>query len=378
MLSENIPLADYERLTEVFHPTAFDAREICRRAKAWGMKYLCFTAKHHDGYALFDSAADEYNSVSRSACGRDFVRELADACAAEGLVFCLYYSQAQDWHHPDGYRAYQDNSGRNFRRCLDEKCIPQLRELLTNYGKIGMIWFDTPMGMRYEESKELVDLVKTLQPECLVNGRIGHGLGDYLTTQDNRIPAYPIKTLWEVPATMNSSWGYKHWDHNWHSPQQLVRRLLDIVSRGGNYLLNIGPRGDGSVPEECMKRLDEAGRLLRPIGPAIYGTKARESYVYEAPELRFTHKDHYVYLHLLEPQRFKGRMLPLPNIKNTPVSQRWLNASSDAENALTLTQSLEGDPVWRLHVPEDTEAEDILTLEVKTKEKDFLQKYLDE
>lgn len=381
LLNEKIPADQYEALSMTFDPVHFDARAICRKAKAWGIHYLCFTSKHHDGFALFDSAADSYNSVRHSKCGRDFVRELAEACREEGLVFCLYYSQAQDWHHPGGYRAYEDNSQIDFRRYMDEKCLPQVRELLTQYGPIGMMWFDTPMGMTREESQELVDLVKSLQPDCLINGRIGNNLGDYLTTQDNRIPSYPINKLWEVPGTLNSSWGYKHWDHNWHKPEVVIEKLLNIVARGGNYLLNIGPRGDGSVPEESEKVLDYVGAWLREAGPSIYGTSAVQNYVYEAPEIRFTHKDGRVYVHVLGPERFRGQEIPLPNIKNQVIEAAWLqnlNLTKEEKSPLRVTQTLEGDPYWGLRIPQDTGAYPVLTLEVKTLEKEFLQKFLDE
>lgn len=378
MHTENIPAKEYEKLASSFDPVSFDSDFICRKASEWGMKYLCFTSKHHDGFAMYDSKADAYNSVMASPCKRDFVSELAASCQKYGLRLCLYYSQAQDWHHPDGYWAYQDNSGKNFRRYLDEKCIPQLKEILTNYGAIGMIWFDTPMGMSYEESKELADLVKKLQPDCLISGRIGNGLGDYLTTQDNRIPSYPIKKMWEVPGTLNSSWGYKKRDHNWHEPAEVMRRLLDIVSRGGNYLLNIGPRGDGSIPEESMAILDEIGTWLSAAGESLYGTRAVESYVYEAAEMRFTHKDHKLYLHVLEPGKYQGTRIPLPNIANTLCSAKWLNHENTEANPLFVGKTLEGDPFWGLHVPEDVGNKAVLTLAAETREKDFLQKRIDE
>ena len=374
LLNENIPATEYEALTEQFDPVHFDADAIARKAKDWGMKYITFTTKHHDGYALYDSAADSYNSVARSARPRDFVAELAEACERHGLVFCLYYSQAQDWHHPDGYRAYQDNSKINFRRYLDDKCLPQIEELLTNYGPIGMMWFDTPMGMSVSESEEVRDLVKRLQPNCLVNGRIGHRLGDYMTTQDNRIPAFPVAGMWEVPATLNTSWGYKRSDTNWREPEGVAKQLLRIVSRGGNYLLNIGPRGDGSVPEDSVKILDEVGVWLSKVSDSIYESTAIQPYVYEAPELSFTHKPHKLYIHVLDPQKYKGREIPLPNMKNTVVNARWLNAAGD--RSLRVAETLEGDPYWGLYVPKDIEEDLVLTLEVETAEEGFLQEEL--
>lgn len=373
----DIPVKEYEKLTLQFNPVHFNANEICRKAVEWGMKYICFTSKHHDGYAMYRSFADPYNSFDQSDCQRDFVRELADGCSKYGLVFCLYYSQAQDWHHPDGYRAYQDNSKKNFRRYLDEKCIPQVKEILSNYSDIGMIWFDTPMDMTYQESKELVDIVRSLQPNCLINGRIGNNLGDYITTQDNRIPAYPVKRLWEIPATLNSSWAYKHFDSDWLPPEDVLRKFLHIVSRGGNYLLNIGPRGDGSVPEKSVKTLDTIGLWLKNCGESIYGTQAIDTYVYEAPNLRFTHKDHELFVHVLDPYRFAGKQISLQNIANTVEKISWVGRSDlSTDNMLRISQTLEGDPYWGLNIPKNLDRCMVLTAKIVTKEKDYIQKML--
>lgn len=242
-----------------------------------------------------------------------------------------------------------------------------------------MVWFDTPLGMTMEESKELVELVKSLQPDCLINGRIGNDLGDYLTTQDNRIPSYPIKKMWEVPGTLNSSWGYKYFDENWYPPEMVLNRFLNIVSRGGNYLLNIGPRGDGSIPEASVEILDAIGAWLSLAGESIYGTQAIENYVYEAPEIRFTHRDYHLYIHVLNPRDFLGKEIPMPNLANTVKSVRWLNAPSEGHvDPLRVTRTLEGDPYWGLHIPEQLDNDWILTLDVETNEQAFLQKKLDE
>jgi len=171
----------------------------------------------------------------------------------------LYYSQAQDWDDPNGYVARKDNSQKNFRAYLDQKCLPQIKELLTQYGDIALLWFDTPMETTEEESREIVETVKKLQPDCIVSGRIGNGLGEYMTTGDNFIPAVPFEGDWEVPATLNDTWGYSKFDHAWKNSQKLIRILLKINARGGNYLLNIGPKADGSIPGESVEILDQVG-----------------------------------------------------------------------------------------------------------------------
>lgn len=371
MHSADIPKEEYELLADQFDPSAFDAEAICRKAKAWGMRYVCLTSKHHDGYALFRSEADPYNSVERSVSHRDLVGELAEACHRNGLKFCLYYSQAQDWHHPDGYKAYSDNSGKLFRRYLEEKCFPQVRELLTNYGPVAMLWFDTPMGMTREESMELRDLVKSLQPECLISGRIGNKIGDYMTTQDNRIPAFPVKGLWEVPATLNHSWGFKKADHDWASPETVLHRLLRIIARGGNYLLNVGPEPDGTIPAESEAVLDAVGAWLSRCGESIFGSTATPPYVYEAPEVCFTQKPGQLFIHVLEPSRFAGRRIVLPNISNKLVSARWLNAPD--REPVSLTHTLEGDPVWIVNVPKVSDEPLALTLAAEIEEDGFCQ-----
>lgn len=367
----DIPVERYRELAKDFDPVHFDAKWIAQSAKRWGMKYLCFTSKHHDGFALFDSKASDYNSVKASPCRRDFVAELAEACREEGIVFCLYYSQAQDWDDPDGYSAYHDNSQKNFRRYLDEKCLPQIRELLTQYGEIGMLWFDTPMGMSKEESAEIVELVKSLQPNCLISGRIGNQLGDYLTTQDNRIPSQAIEGDWEVPATLNHSWGFKRSDEDWHSPALVLTKLLRIVSRGGNYLLNIGPDGTGVTPPKSVEILERVGSWFEKAGESLYGTRALPLYVYEAPELCFTHKPGTLYLHVLNPQAYAGQEIPLPNIANKVKKATWLNHGEEAD--LRVGNTLEGDPYWGLRMPEEIQEDLALCLKVETEEVDFIQ-----
>lgn len=352
----DIPVSEYEKLAARFDPVRFDAGDYVRRARDWGMKYVTFTAKHHDGFALYHSKCSPFNSADASPCRRDLVAELAQACRKYGLKLCLYYSQAQDWHHPDGYRANHDNSHKNFRRYLDGKCIPQLREILTGYGEIGMIWFDTPMGMTGEESRELYSVVKSIQPNCIVSGRIGNGIGEYMTTGDNDIPSLPFYGDWEVPATLNDTWGFNRYDHNWKKPEQIIRLLLKINSRGGNYLLNVGPMADGAIPQPSIDILDAVGGYLRVNGEGIYDTRAVDHYVYDVDNLCFTARSHRVYLHLTAPRR----RLALTNVASTIRSAYLLRDKTPVE--WIMKKNCEGDSCWLLIMPEGMEFDPVDTV----------------
>jgi alpha-L-fucosidase len=201
---------------------------------------------------------------------------LADECHKQGIKICFYYSQSRDWHEPNGLDNDWDFPvQRDFQKYLDEKVKPQLTELLTNYGPIGMIWFDTPMTINKEQAQSLKDLVRKLQPECIISGRLGGGVEtDYQSTGDNVIPATTIPGDWEVPATLNNTWGFKKNDHNWKSPKELTRLLFDIASKGGNYLLNVGPTSEGLIPEESVKILHRVGEWMNTNGTAIYSSHA--------------------------------------------------------------------------------------------------------
>jgi alpha-L-fucosidase len=354
----DIPPDDYAQLASQFDPTLFNAKEIARKAKKWGMRYLCFTAKHHDGFALFDSKVSDFNSVSASPCKRDFVAELAQACQQEGLTFCLYYSQAQDWHHPGGYRAYHPNDPTGFESYFEQICLPQVRELLSNYGPIGMLWFDTSMEMSHAQSLRLVNLARELQPNCLINGRIGHGLGDYLTMADNRIPRQALLSPWEVPVTLNTSWGYKASDQNWTSPALVLEKLTKTVSRGGNLLLNIGPRGDGSIPETSEEILDRLGEHLKANGVSLFDTSAAQEYVFEFEGLYFTEKPGKLYVHLLNPERWVGKTLSLYHMRTPALAARIL--ASGEELHLRVGKDLEGFGHWAIKLPASLQPENAL------------------
>jgi len=286
-LTAKIPITEYTELAKQFNPVKFNADEWAQTAVDAGMKYVVLTSKHHDGFAMFDSPSDPYNIMKVTPFKRDPVKELAEACRKRGLKFCVYYSLGRDWHDPDvptgregnakfppGSRSnlvdFPDESKKDFAKYFNRKVKPQVRELLTQYGPISIMWFDTPERTSKTQSMELVQLIQGLQPECIINQRVGNGLGDY-GTPEQHIPAGGAKEPFEVCMTMNRHWGYNKFDENWKSTAELLFNLVDIVSKGGNYLLNVGPTGEGKLPGPSLERLKEIGAWLKVNGEAIYG-----------------------------------------------------------------------------------------------------------
>jgi alpha-L-fucosidase len=274
-----IPVAEYEQLTQWFNPIRFDADAWAQLAVDAGMKYVVITSKHHDGFALFKSEVSKFNVVDATPFKRDIIKELAAACARRGLRFGVYYSQSQDWHERGGTgnnwdfpeNAVKDKDG-SYDNYLQTKVEPQLRELLTNYGPMCLIWFDTPQMMTGDRPVRLTNIVRELQSATLIDGRLGK-VGDYQSTGDNVIPPKATDQTFEVPATLNHTWGYRTDDHNWKSPGELIFKLVDIASKGGNYLLNVGPTAEGIIPQPSQDALREVGAWLKVNGEAVYGTR---------------------------------------------------------------------------------------------------------
>ena len=282
-----IPNKEYSELAKIFNPVYFNADEWIRLARDSGMKYFVFTSKHHDGFAMFKSA-DPFNIVDATPFGRDVTAELGEACYKYGLKFGLYYSQELDWHHPhgggytnlsgcsgsswDNNWDYPDRAGKDFSICFEEKIKPQVKEILTGYGDLCLIWFDVPHTITKEQSLELNHLVKEYQPRCLINSRIGNGAYDYVSLGDNEYPTefrvsensdpnsidgikYSPYGLYETAGTLNSSWGYKYYDNNWISSEEIAARREKLNSMGINYLLNVGPDGLGRIPSFSAEAL---------------------------------------------------------------------------------------------------------------------------
>jgi alpha-L-fucosidase len=269
-----IPLNEYAALAQQFNPVKFDADAIVGLAQEAGMKFLVVTAKHHDGFNMFRTLLTNYNVVDDTPFGLDIVRQLADACTRRGMSFGVYYSSI-DWHYPGATRYTSDNNNL-IPPAQEDFNVGQLKELASNYGPLSEIWFD--MGKPTpQQSKRFADTVHSLQPNCMVSGRVFNYQGDFTVMGDNEIPSFVIDEPWQTPASIyTDTWGYRSWekrDDLAGKTQEHILKLAQVVSRGGNYLLNIGPRGDGSVVEFEAQVLHGVGHWLRANSEAIYGAE---------------------------------------------------------------------------------------------------------
>lgn len=345
---EKISVQAYDPFAKRFNPVDFDPRALAKQAKAAGMKYAVMTAKHHDGYCLFDSKLTDYKSTN-SAAKRDLVREFVDAFRAEGLKVGLYYSLL-DWHHPDyphfgdEHHPERDNVAwkdkpADFSRYL-KYMHGQISEIVHNYGKLDVLWFDFSYGKMTGEvwkAKELVKMVRDAQPTAIINNRLGgDGVTKGLTTGDFVTPEQGIPNTpsadeqgnvlpWETCLTMNTSWGYNRNDQHWKTTKQLVGALVNTVSKGGNLLLNVGPDGRGRIPKQTETLLREIGEWMRENGESIYGAGAAKL---PKPEYgRFTQKGKLLYVHVTDPPI--GQIV-LPGLRNKIAFARLVSDRAEA------------------------------------------------
>jgi alpha-L-fucosidase len=307
MNKAKIPVAEYKKFATEFNPVKYDPEAWVKLAKDAGMKYIVITSKHHDGFALFDSKVTGWDVVDATPYGKDLLAPLVEACRREGIKIGFYYSQSQDWCHPGGavatwgqWSGPWDNAQLgDYDEYLDKIAIPQVNEILTRYGGLDIIWWDTPMYMTPERAAKFQAVIADY-PDLITNNRLGGEVQGDTETPEQHIPStgYPDGRRFEVCMTMNDTWGYKSWDHNWKSTEELIRNLSDIASKGGNFLLNVGPTAEGLIPQPSIETLQKIGKWMKVNGDAIYSTMA--SPFHYLPWGRSTQKGNKLYLHVFD------------------------------------------------------------------------------
>ena len=352
-----IPVAEYRAYAKEFNPVKYDPSAWAKLAREAGMRYIVITSKHHDGFALFPSEVTDWDVVDATPYKKGLIGPLAEAARKEGLKFGLYYSQAQDWTHPGGAKAGYDegeswdeaNKG-SFDEYLKKIAVPQTREILTQYSP-DILWWDTPRWMTPERAKPLHDLIR-LRPGLITNNRLGGGYSGDTETPEQSIPAtgFPDRD-WEVCMTMNDTWGYKSYDQNWKSTGDLIRKLVDIVSKGGNFLLNVGPTAAGEIPGPSIERLKAIGAWIKMNQEAIYGTTASPFHRLFWGRCTKKVSDHgaTLYLHVFDWP--SDGVLPVPGLKSVVrsatllASGKALQTNSESSMVRVLLPPAKPDPV---------------------------------
>ena len=354
-----IPMAEYQGYAKEFNPVKFNADEWVKLAKDAGQKYIVITSKHHDGFAMFDSKASDWNIVKATPFQRDPLKELAAACRKEGIKLGFYYSQAQDWNNGGAASGgkWDPAQQHDMDDYIDKIAVPQVKEILSNYGEFpAVLWWDTPDNMNQERAEKLYNVVETLRPNIIMNNRLGGGYPGDTETPEQHIPAqgYPGRD-WETCMTMNDTWGFKRDDQNFKSTATLIRNLCDIASKGGNYLLNVGPTSEGVIPQPEVERLKEVGAWMKVNGDAIYGTgptifgaeagsfsptekerNGKPKFI-SAWDWRCTTKPGKIYLHLFN---WPAGQIQLPAVKGQ-ITKAWLLADW-RHHALKFQQTAQG------------------------------------
>jgi len=362
MQRARIPVKEYEPLAKQFNPVRFNADEWVRLAREAGMRYMVITAKHCDGFAMFASKASKYNIVDATPFGRDPMKELAKACADQQIKLGFYYSHSWDWHEPDALGLdnswdWPDRTKKDFAKYLREKSLPQVKEIVLQY-RPAIMWFDVPSDLTRSQSEEFLRLVRRHQPDCIVNDRVGNGLGDY-ATPEQFIPPQGIRGDFEVCMTLNEHWGYDKNDHHWKPPSTVIRNLVDIVSKGGNYLLNVGPTAEGVFPPQAVRILHDVGQWMKTNGESIYGTTAGP--LRHLPWGRSTSKPGKLYLHVFDWPSDGG--LIIPGLKNK-VQRAWPLADA-ARKPLDVSRQSDQDVVVRLPAHPVDPIDTVIVLEIE-------------
>ncbi|NWJ51972.1 MAG: alpha-L-fucosidase [Bacteroidetes bacterium] len=297
MLTAKIPIKEYEAIASTFNPEKFDAEKWVLAAKSAGMKYVVYTSKHHEGFAMYHSNSSPYNIFNFTPFKRDPLKELAEACRKHHIKLGIYYSLGRDWHDPDvptvwPYKGGRSNTwdfpnedAKDISKYYERKVKPQVKELMMQY-KPAIMWFDTPEMIKPEQSKELRAIILKINPNCIIDDRIGNSMGDFATIEQkgsNKI----IKPFWESCITMSKNWGYMHADSVFKSPEKLIGLLVDIASKGGNLLLNVGPTPEGEIRLENLERLKTIGKWMSVNGEAIYGTTSWKIYGEDADSMAY-------------------------------------------------------------------------------------------